>query len=103
MKPTGPSVQEIDRTCKIAFMYRSLARAGAAMMLLFVAIGVASPQTADDRAVQHARRVLDLLGASKFDEVAKEFNDRTAARMDVSQLRTVWTNVRQQAGEFKSI
>ena len=50
-----------------------------------------------------ATRVLDLLDAGKFEEVAAEFNAKMAAAMPVSRLREVWTTLRQQAGARTSI
>ena len=54
-------------------------------------------------AVDHATRVLDLLDAGKFDEVAAEFNAKMAAAMPVGRLREVWTAVGRQAGARTSI
>ena len=60
-------------------------------------------QAQDPSAIGHATRLLDLLGAGQFEEVAAEFNAKMAAAMPVSQLREVWTAVRQQAGALTSI
>lgn len=54
-------------------------------------------------AVDHATRVLDLLEAGKFEEVAAEFSAKMAAAMPVSRLREVWTTVSRQAGARTSI
>jgi dienelactone hydrolase len=54
-------------------------------------------------ALDHAKRVLDLLGAGKFEEVAAEFNAKMASAMPASQLRDVWTAVSRQAGARTSI
>src|SRR4051812_37376787 len=53
--------------------------------------------------VDHATRVLDLLEASKFEEVVAEFNTKMAAAMPVARLRDVWTTVVRQAGARTSI
>jgi len=54
-------------------------------------------------AVDHATRVLDLLEAGKFEEVAAEFNAKMVAALPVSRLRDVWTTVSRQAGARTSI
>lgn len=76
---------------------------GIALVALF---GVASSSAAhaqESPAVDHATRVLDLLEAGKFGEVAAEFNAKMAAAMPVSRLRDVWTTVSRQAGARTSI
>jgi dienelactone hydrolase len=60
------------------------------------------PCARSNTAVDHAKRVLDLLGHDKFDEVAGEFNAPVAAAMSASQLRVVWSTLRQQVGAFTS-
>ena len=62
-----------------------------------------SAQTADRRAADHARRVVDLLVAERFDEVASQFDAQVAAALPSSQLRDVWTNLRGQVGALSSI
>ena len=75
-------------------------------IVLAAILGVApvnATQGQESRAVDHATRVLDLLEAGKFEEVAAEFNAKMAAAMPVSQLRDVWTTVSRQAGVRTSI
>src|SRR5882757_6581344 len=69
-------------------------------------LGVASVNAAhaqENPAVDHATRVLDLLDAGRFEEVAAEFNAKMAAAMPVSRLREVWTTVGRQVGARTSI
>jgi dienelactone hydrolase len=73
---------------------------------LVAIVGVAPVNTThaqESPAVDHAKRVIDLLGAGKFEEVAAEFNAKMAAAMPASQLRDVWTAVSRQAGARTSI
>ena len=75
-------------------------------IVLAAILGVApvnATQAQESRAVDHATRVLDLLEAGKFEEVAAEFNAKMAAAMPVSRLRDVWTTVSRQAGVRTSI
>ena len=65
--------------------------------------GVDASRAQENSALGHAGRVLDLLGAGRFEEVAAEFNAKMAATMPASQLREVWTAVRQQVGALTSI
>jgi hypothetical protein len=58
---------------------------------------------AQESPVAHATRVLDLLEAGKFEDVAAEFNAKMAATMPVSRLRDMWTTVSRQAGARTSI
>lgn len=60
-------------------------------------------QTQERRAVDHARRVLDLMKEERFEEVTKEFNAQMAAALPAAQLRDVWTALRQQVGALASI
>jgi hypothetical protein len=53
-------------------------------------------------AVAHVKRVLDLLGREKLEDLAKEFNGQAAAAMSASQLRDVWLIVHQRVGPFTS-
>lgn len=57
----------------------------------------------ESKAIAHARRVLDLLDAGKFDAVAAEFNAKMAGAMSVSRLRTTWTTIGREVGARKSI
>jgi dienelactone hydrolase len=69
-----------------------------------VSLTLVTPADAQENPVaDHARRVLDLLDAGKFEEVAAEFNTKMAAAMPVSRLRDTWTTVSRQAGARKSI
>lgn len=57
----------------------------------------------DNTAKDHAKRIIELLQQQKFDDVAKEFNAQVAAAMSTQQLSAVWTGLRAQAGDWKSI
>jgi dienelactone hydrolase len=75
-------------------------------LVLVAILGIATPYAGysqESPAVGHATRVLDLLEAGKFEEVAAEFNAKMAAAMPVSRLRDVWTTVSRQAGARTSI
>jgi dienelactone hydrolase len=75
-------------------------------LVLATALGITSVHAAraqDNPAIGHATRILDLLGAGKFEEVAAEFNAKMAAAMPASQLRDVWMTIRQQFGARTSI
>lgn len=75
-------------------------------LVLATALAIAGLETAraqENPAIGHATRVLELLDAGKFDEVAAEFNAKMAAAMPASQLRDMWTAVRQQFGARTSI
>ena len=65
--------------------------------------GVHAARAQQDPAIGHAARVLDLLEAGKFEEIAAEFNAKMAAAMSASQLRDMWTAVSRQAGARTSI
>jgi dienelactone hydrolase len=79
-----------------------LARGFALVAILGVA-SVNAIHAQESPAVDHATRVLDLIDAGKFEEVAAEFNAKMAAAMPVSRLRDVWTTVSRQAGARTSI
>ena len=70
---------------------------------VILAVAALGGQTQERQAVDQARRVLDLLRAERFEEVAKEFNAQMSAALPASQLRDVWANLRQQVGVFASI
>src|ERR1700733_13558335 len=74
-----------------------------ALTVALAMAGVNAARAQETAAIGHAARVLDLLGAGKFDEVAAEFNAKMTAAMPASQLRNVWTAVRQQVGALTSI
>jgi dienelactone hydrolase len=65
--------------------------------------GVHAARAQENPAIGHATRVLELLDAGKFDEVAAEFNAKMAAAMPAARLRDLWTAVRQQYGARTSI
>jgi len=75
-------------------------------LVLVAILGMARPYagyTQESPAIGHATRVLDLLEAGKFEEVAAEFNAKMVAALPVSRLRDVWTTVSRQAGARTSI
>ena len=57
----------------------------------------------EDRAIDHARRTLELLHQGQFAEVAMEFNSQMAAALSVDQLGGVWKILRSQVGDFESV
>jgi len=66
--------------------------------VLVGALGLAGLEMAraqENPAIGHATRVLDLLDAGKYEEVAAEFNAKMAAAMPASRLRDVWMTLRQ--------
>jgi len=73
------------------------------VLVAIVALATSYAGYAQESPVAHATRVLDLLEAGKFEEVAAEFNAKMAAAMPVSRLRDVWTTVSRQAGARTSI
>jgi hypothetical protein len=79
-----------------------LALGAVLLATLSVALGTA-PYAQESPVADHARRVLDLLEAGKFDDVAAEFNSKMAAAMPVARLRDTWTTVNRQAGARTSI
>ena len=66
-------------------------------------IGGYTGRAQEEPAVDHAKRVIDLLDAGQFEEVAAEFNAKMAAAMPVSRLRDVWTTIGRQFGARTSI
>src|SRR5258708_24687483 len=87
-------------------MGASMNRVRSALRLATIVMLVArlnSAHAQESPAVDHARRVLDLLEAGTFEEVAAEFNAKMAAAMPVSRLREVWTTIGRQAGARTSI
>jgi dienelactone hydrolase len=73
------------------------------VLVAIVAIATSYAGHAQESPVAHATRVLDLLEAGKFEEVAAESNAKMAAAMPVSRLRDMWTTVSRQAGARTSI
>jgi dienelactone hydrolase len=76
-------------------------------LLLIVGLGVPgafvlAAQQSDPNIIEHAKRVLTLLGQQKFDEVSGEFNGQLATLLPAGQLRDVWAALRQQFGDFSS-
>ena len=78
---------------------------GLVLVAIVAIVGIAASYVgyAQESPVGHATRVLDLLEAGKFEEVAAEFNAKMAAAMPVSRLRDMWTAVSRQAGPRTSI
>jgi dienelactone hydrolase len=60
-------------------------------------------QGREDKAVAHARHILDLLQAEKFDEVTKEFNAQMAGALPAARLKEAWTALQHQAGAFAAV
>src|SRR5262245_16089626 len=54
-------------------------------------------------AVDHARRILDLLKQEKFDDVAKELNAQVAGLLPASQLAAAWKTLHDQFGALTSV
>jgi uncharacterized protein len=73
------------------------------VLVAIVAIATSDAGHAQESPVAHATRVLDLLEAGKFEDVAAQFNAKMAAAMPVSRLRDMWTTVSRQAGARTSI
>ena len=76
---------------------------GIVLVVAFCLASATAARAQENPAIGHATRVIDLLRAGRFEEVAAEFNAKMAAAMPVSQLRDVWTAIRQQAGALTSI
>jgi dienelactone hydrolase len=70
---------------------------------LGVALAGFTGRAQENPAIDHAKRVLDLIQHEKFDEVAQEFNAQVAAALSPSQMRDVWATVRRQVGTFTSV
>jgi hypothetical protein len=68
-----------------------------AVAFAFVAATGIPAGAQQDDAVAHAKRVLDLLGQDKFEDVAQQFNAQMAVALPPQQLATTWTMLRQQA------
>jgi len=75
---------------------------GISLVVMLALATTARGQAQENPAVDHAKRVVDLLEHEQFDEVAKEFNAKVAAVMTAAQLRDVWSTVHQQVGGFRS-
>jgi uncharacterized protein len=74
-------------------------------LVLVAILGIAATYAGygQEGPIGHATRVLDLLEARKFEEVAAEFDVKMAVAMPVSRLRDVWTAISRQAGARTSI
>jgi len=70
--------------------------------ILTIAGRHAMAQAQEGPAIDHGKRVFQLLHDEKFDDVAKEFNAQVAAALPVSQLRQIWASLGQQVGPFTS-
>ena len=57
---------------------------------VLAAAGVYTGHAQESPAVGHAKRVLDLLGHDRFEDVAGEFNAQMAAAMTSSHCTTYW-------------
>jgi len=79
---------------------RWLARALGVIVAVALA-GSTIGRAQDGPAVEHAKRLFDLLEQQKFEDVAKEFNGQVAAVMSASQLAEVWKALHQQFGGFR--
>jgi hypothetical protein len=66
-------------------------------------LGASQPSPQDIQAVDHAKRMFQLLRDDKIEEMAKEFTAQMTAAMSPEQLRAAWGSVLQQAGAFGSI
>lgn len=73
-----------------------------AVAAFLAAMGPHPVQAQESDPAGHARRIVDLLSAERFDDVAKEFNAQVAAALPAAQLRDVWSALRQQVGPFTS-
>src|SRR6476659_4987158 len=76
---------------------------GIALVSILGVVSLTAAHAQENPAIGHATRLLDLLEAGKFDDVAAEFNGKMAAAMPVSRLRDVWTTINRQAGARTSI
>ncbi len=74
---------------------------GATLVAALAFARTGRPQSPDDAAA-HAKRVFELLGQGKVDEVASDFNASVAAALTPAQLGIAWTALERQAGAFKS-
>ena len=57
----------------------------------------------EDPAIDHARRILELLHQKEFAEAAMKFNSQMTAALPVEQLGGVWEILRSQVGDFESV
>jgi dienelactone hydrolase len=74
-------------------------------VFVLAALVTASPnagQSQESAPVGHAKRIFDLLRAEKFEDVTKEFDAQMAAALPASQMRSVWSTLNQQVGQFRS-
>jgi len=73
-----------------------------ALMLLVSASAWAQAPAQDAAAIDHAKKVMDLLVKEQFEAVAKEFNAQVAAALPAPKLQEVWKTLLQQVGAYKS-
>jgi dienelactone hydrolase len=94
---------QVYRRCRgSTHMRRGLLACAIALTAFVVTAGSTAIQAQPGDAAGHAKRVIDLLRAERFEDVAKEFNAQMAAALPASQLRDVWSTLRQQIGSFTS-
>ena len=74
-----------------------------AAVLLSAVLAPVRASAQDGAAQDHAKKVLESLRQSKFDDVAAEFNAQVAAAISANQLADLWASVKSQMGEFKSV
>src|SRR5262245_55984718 len=99
-------LRKTARTGELDFVLMTNIRLACSVMLavgLTIALGPASREQQFPPAGEQAKRVLDLLVQQKFEDVAKQFNDKMAALLSPTQLGNVWNGMRQQVGAFRSI
>ena len=60
-------------------------------------------QTRERAAIDHARRIFDLIRAEQFEAVTREFNTQVAAALSPAQMREVWSSLRTQFGAFTAM
>jgi dienelactone hydrolase len=65
-------------------------------------VATVSMVTQDNSAIDHAKRVVELLKAEKFADVTKEFDAKMTAALSEQQLAQTWSTFKQQVGAFQS-
>src|SRR5690349_464923 len=71
-------------------------------MLAIVTMATLQAAQPDNRAIDHAKRIVELLQAEKFADVTKEFNAQMTAALSEQQLSQTWATFHQQVGAFQS-
>src|SRR5262245_39858161 len=56
----------------------------------------------DNPAIDHAKRIVELLKAEKFADVTKEFDAQMTVALPEQQLAQTWATFGQQVGAFQS-